>query len=155
MAGFDFLLTNAPPAAAPSAVAPRLADSPVAPPRITSSAALHGALPALARQDRELINALAAVHLQYGKPKEALALLQLTNRLWPQDAQSLRLMTQAFIAIEDYASAEMTETALRRVAPMERPNRIDLLRQAIIHFGRLRLAEARASLMACFAAGRS
>lgn len=108
----------------------------------------------LSASDRALINAVAAMQLRYGKPDEALALLQLTNRLWPDDRQTLRLLTQAFLLVEDYESAEMTEEAFKRHSGLMRPGRADLLRQALVHFGRLRLGEARASLAECFRLGR-
>lgn len=146
MAGFDFLLDGS--AARKTETVDLFAPPP--PPQPSKRAFNGGALPVLDRADRELVNALAAYQLQYGKPEEALALLQMTNHLWPNDPQTLRLLTQGFLAIEDYASAEMTEAAYRRANP-QKPNRMDHLREAVIHFGRLRLTEARASLRACFA----
>jgi hypothetical protein len=141
MAAFDFLLVDREkPAIAPArrvAIAP--AQEPV-PGGIT-----------LDRADRELVNALAAMHLRYGKGEAALALLQLSNRFWPREEQTLRLLTQAFLLIGDYESADMTEIAWRRVASGAQASRGDLLRQAVIHFGLGRLAEARAALAACFA----
>ena len=118
--------------------------------------ALEGALMPipLTDADRGLINALAAFQLRYGKAEEALALLQLTNRLWPDDRQTLRLLTQAFLHAEDYTSADMTEQAFRRLSGPIRATRADLLRQAVVHLGCLRLSEARASLMMCFGIGR-
>lgn len=102
--------------------------------------------PQLGAHERGIINGLAAYQLRYGKPDEALALLQLSQHLWPEDRQTLRLMTQAFVQIEDFESAEMTEAALQRLSAAVRPSRLDQLRQAIIHFGRSRLSEARVTL---------
>lgn len=102
--------------------------------------------PQLGAHERGIINGLAAYQLRYGKPDEALALLQLSQHLWPEDRQTLRLMTQAFVQIEDFESAEMTEAALQRLSAAVRPSRLDQLRQAVIHFGRSRLVEARAAL---------
>ena len=102
--------------------------------------------PQLGAHERGIINGLAAYQLRYGKPDEALALLQLSQHLWPEDRQTLRLMTQAFVQIEDFESADMTEAALQRLSAAVRPTRLDQLRQAVIHFGRSRLSEARAAL---------
>ena len=99
------------------------------------------------------MNALAAFQLRYGKAEEALAILQLSNRLWPEDRQTLRLLTQAFIQVGDWDSADMTETAYRRLSAPVRPSRLDYLRQAIIHFGCLRMFEARASFQDFVQAG--
>lgn len=109
-------------------------------------------VPGLDARERGILNGLAAYHLRYGKADEALALLQLSSRLWPNDRQTLRLLTQAFIAIGDYEAAEMTDAAYRRLSAPIRPNRIDHLRRAIIEFGRARLSEARAALQAFLSA---
>jgi hypothetical protein len=101
----------------------------------------------LGAHERAIMNGIAAFQLRYGASEEALAILQLCNRLWPEDQQTLRLLTQAFIQIEDWASADMTETALRRLSAPGTMERLDHLRRAIIHFGCLRLAEARASFL--------
>jgi tetratricopeptide (TPR) repeat protein len=101
----------------------------------------------ITEEDRLLINAIAAFQLRYGKTSEAIALLQIVNRLWPEDVQTLRLLTQALLHAEDYDTAEMTETALQRLTPLSRPVRADFLRQAILHHGRKRFAEARRALV--------
>ena len=104
--------------------------------------------------DRDLMNALAAFQLRYGKPDEALAILQCTNRLWPNDPQTLRLLTQAFIAIDDYESAELTDGAYQRLSRGRLPTRADLVMQAIVHFGRARAAEAKRMLLASLGMNR-
>jgi hypothetical protein len=108
----------------------------------------------LGAHERGILNGIAAFQLRYGESEEALAILQLCNRLWPEDPQTLRLLTQAFIQIEDWASADMTETALRRLSGASRVDRLDHLRRAVIHFGCLRLSEARASFLDFVRLGR-
>lgn len=99
--------------------------------------AMHNAMrpsPAgLTESDRELITALGAYHLRYGRTDEALALLQLVNRLWPHDGTALRLLSQAFLAIGDHASAEMTDRAYQSRQPIA--TRADKLRRAAIWLG--------------------
>lgn len=108
--------------------------------------ALRSGTPELGAHERGIINGLASYQLRYGQIEEALALLQLSNRLWPEDRQTLRLLTQAFILVEDWVSADLTETAYRRLSLSARPSRLDRLREAFIHFGRARLEQARLAL---------
>lgn len=100
----------------------------------------------LTEEDRLLINSLAAFQLRYGKTNEAIALLQVVNRLWPEDVQTLRLLTQALLLAEDYEAAEMTEQALERANSLSRPTRADFLRRAILHHGLKRFDEARRAI---------
>lgn len=100
----------------------------------------------LTEEDRLLINSLAAFQLRYGKTNEAIALLQVVNRLWPEDVQTLRLLTQALLLAEDYEAAEMTEQALERANSLSRPTRADFLRRAILHHGLKRFEEARRAI---------
>lgn len=92
---------------------------------------------------RGVVNGLAAYQLRYGKPSEALALLQVSQHLWPNDPQTLRLMVDAFIAVGDFSSAEMTHDLLLHAAPSRPLRRLDRLREAMIHFGLARLHDAK------------
>jgi tetratricopeptide (TPR) repeat protein len=118
--------------------------SPAAPRRAGAIQSRSGL--SLTEEDRLLINAIAAFQLRYGKTSEAIALLQIVNRLWPEDVQTLRLLTQALLLAEDYDAAEMTESALQRLNSLSRPIRADYLRQAILHHGKQRFAEAKRAI---------
>jgi len=107
----------------------------------------------LGAPERAVMNALAAYQLRYGKANEALAILQVVNRLWPEDVQTLRLLTQGFLVAEDYEAAEMTQQALLRRSGRAKPSRADQIRKAILDFGRGRIAEARALMMKTLAEG--
>jgi Flp pilus assembly protein TadD len=98
----------------------------------------------LGERERQFITALGAYHLRYSRTDEALALLQLANRLWPNDPNALRLLTQAFLQIGDHASAEMTDRAYQACQPEQR--RDDFMRRAAIWLGLGQLSRAYATL---------
>lgn len=98
----------------------------------------------LGDRERQFITALGAFHLRYSRTDEALALLQLANRLCPNDPNALRLLTQAFLQIGDHASAEMTDRAYQACQPEQR--RSDLMRRAAIWLGLGQLSRAYATL---------
>jgi hypothetical protein len=110
--------------------------------------------PSLGAHERGIINGLAAYQLRYAKPEEALALLQLSSRLWPDDRQTLRLLCDGLLAIGDAGAAELAQSSYRRLAAAEPPSRFDRLREALIHAGRARLQEARAVLEGILGLGR-
>ncbi|WP_284178534.1 tetratricopeptide repeat protein [Rhabdaerophilum sp. SD176] len=107
----------------------------------------------LSESDRELMTALGAFHLRYGRTDEALALLQLVIRIWPQDRTALRLLTQSFLAIGDHASAEMTDRAYQLRQPI--PTRADMLRRAAIWLGLGQINKAHSSLMSAISTLRA
>lgn len=94
----------------------------------------------LGDRERQFITALGAFHLRYARTDEALALLQLANRLWPNDPAALRLLTQAFLQLGDHAAAEMTDRAYQACQAEQRP--ADLVRRAVIWLGLGQLSRA-------------
>lgn len=83
----------------------------------------------LAEDDRRLLLALAALHIEHGRPEEALTLLQLVDRLAPRDPQTLRLMTLAFVRLGDEAGADAALGAYLATAEAARGDpRRELLR---------------------------
>ena len=93
--------------------------------------------------DIGLVNALAAYQLAYGKEYEALALLTISRRYRPDDEQTLRLLVQAFIQLEDWDKAEAMLRELERVSPRRRPTARMLLARSVILLRRFRLEEGR------------
>ncbi|MCZ8258745.1 MAG: hypothetical protein O9333_01275 [Beijerinckiaceae bacterium] len=122
-------------------------------PAMAMQSAMRPSPAGLTESDRELITALGAYHLRYGRTDEALALLQLVNRLWPHDGTALRLLSQAFLAIGDHASAEMTDRAYQRRNPVS--SRADMLRRAAIWLGLGQINKAYSSLMSAIATMRA
>ena len=78
-------------------------------------------------------------------PDEALAFLQLTIRLVPNDAQTLRLLAEAFLAAGDPATAETMAAAHEAAVGKARLDGPDLLRRARILAGLRKLAAAAAA----------
>jgi Flp pilus assembly protein TadD len=105
---------------------------------------IPAATEALGDRERQFMTALGAYHLRYARTHEALALLQLVNRLWPNDPNALRLLTQAFLQIGDHDAAEMTDRAYQACQPEQRQG--DLLRRAAIWLGLGQLSRAYATL---------
>ncbi|MEZ5840547.1 MAG: hypothetical protein R3D02_08980 [Hyphomicrobiales bacterium] len=94
-------------------------------------------------EDIRMINALAAYQLAYGQPVEALALLTISRRYRPDDEQTLRLLVQSFVQIEDWEKAEAALAALERVAPRRRQSARLLLTRAVVLLRRFRAGESR------------
>jgi len=59
-------------------------------------------------QDQALLNGLAAMQLDYGQTKEAIALLILSETSDPQNPNTLRLLTLAYIRLEWWEKADQT-----------------------------------------------
>lgn len=97
---------------------------------------------ALAEADLRLLNALAAHQIRYGKPAEALAMLQLTVRLAPGDAQSLRLLSEAFLATGDGETAHAAHLAYEAAAAHETATAGFQLRRARVMTALRRFGEA-------------
>ncbi|MEM6666839.1 MAG: tetratricopeptide repeat protein [Pseudomonadota bacterium] len=66
----------------------------------------------LCADDAALLNGLAAFHLRYGKPVDALALAQTVHRCAPTDDQSLRLMAEAFVQLGEWDKADQALASL-------------------------------------------
>lgn len=96
----------------------------------------------LAEDDIRLLNAVAAHQILYGKPSEALALLQLTVRFAPGDPQSLRLLSEAFLATGDAETADAAVAAHEAAVGPGRLAPSDLLRRSRVSAALRRGAEA-------------
>lgn len=94
-------------------------------------------------EQKRLLNGIAAMQLRYGQPEEALALLQLVDRLSTRDGQTLRLMVQAFIALGETAGAEAAFQAWRTTQDATRFAGLRDIMKAFVLLAGGRLAEAR------------
>ena len=62
----------------------------------------------LSIEDQALLNGLAAMQLDYGQTKEAIALLILSETADPKNPDTLRLLTLAYIRLEWWEKAQST-----------------------------------------------
>ena len=95
----------------------------------------------LGDEDRDLLVALAAFQLRYGEAAEALAYLMAARRLFPGDADVLRLSADALIQLGRVDEADDALAELERLN--RRPNALALLSRALVRLAQGRTQEAR------------
>jgi hypothetical protein len=134
--------------ASPHGFHPRQRPSHLLPPAFGPAGAEFGSarssqpVPGLSEDDIRLLNAVAAHQILYGKPSEALALLQLTVRFAPGDPQSLRLLSEAFLATGDAETADAAVAAHEAAVGAGRLAPSDMLRRSRVLAALRRGAEA-------------
>jgi len=97
----------------------------------------------ISERDIRLINSCAAFQLRYGRAEEALAWLGIGIKASPRDAQTLRLLAQAFIQLQDWDRADAAIRALETVAGARVLSPRLLLQKGVILMRRMRMEEAR------------
>ena len=97
---------------------------------------------ALHDEDRELLVALAAMQLRYGEAAEAVAYLLAAKRIFPRDADVLRLLADALLKLERVDEADAVLSELDALPARARPS-VTLLTRALVRLAQGRGQEAR------------
>ena len=97
---------------------------------------------ALDDEDRELLVALAAMQLRYGEAAEAVAYLMAARRIFPGDADVLRLLADALLKLGRVDEADEVLSELDRLPARRRPT-VALLTRALVRLAQGRGGEAR------------
>ncbi|MEM6616464.1 MAG: hypothetical protein AAF619_08045 [Pseudomonadota bacterium] len=97
----------------------------------------------ITERDRDTLVSLAAYHVTYSKPFDALAILQLANLAFPNHIPTLRLMVEALIQTGDHDSAEGLLRQIEAVEAADGASSKTKLLSALIALGRNKLIEAR------------
>jgi hypothetical protein len=90
----------------------------------------------LAHRDVELLCALSALQILYGRPEEAAAYLMMVREAAPENTDALRLLASSFIKLPRGQEASCLIDELE--ARQSKPNRISILLRAIVEFKLLR-----------------
>ena len=113
-------------------------------PPLDDAAAGPGAegAPELEADDRDLLVALAAMQLRYGEDAEAVAYLMAARRVFPGDADVLRLLADALLKLERVDEAAEVLAELEAL-PARRRQPIALMTKALVRLAQGRASEAR------------
>ena len=96
---------------------------------------------ALGDEERDVLVALAAFQLRYGEAAEALAYLMAARKLFPRDADVLRLCADALVRLGRVDEADETLRELDRIT--RRPHPLATLSRALVRLAQGRAQEAR------------
>lgn len=96
---------------------------------------------ALGDEERDVLVALAAFQLRYGEVAEALAYLMAARKLFPRDADVLRLCADALVRLDRVDEADEALRELDRIT--RRPHPLATLSRALVRLAQGRAQEAR------------
>jgi hypothetical protein len=109
----------------------------------------HHSDPVLNTEDRDILRALAAAQIRYGRPSEAVPYLMMLRKTDEQDRESSRLLALAFMKLGHWKQAEVIlETISAQSLPDQDPklNSITALYRGIVAFKQRKVIEARSWL---------
>ena len=96
----------------------------------------------LEADDRDLLVALAAMQLRYGEDAEAVAYLMAARRVFPGDADVLRLLADALLKLDRVEEAAEVLAELDAL-PARRRQPVALMTKALVRLAQGRASEAR------------
>lgn len=102
---------------------------------------------ALTQDDCRALRSLAAYQLRYGQTDEAIGLLLVNRRLWPEDTEALRLLSQALLKTGHTDAAETILDELDQLDPRSPKSEQPLLLRSVILLRRMKMAEARKAFL--------
>ncbi|EFO28567.1 putative TPR domain-containing protein [Roseibium sp. TrichSKD4] len=101
----------------------------------------------LTEEDCRALKSLAAYQLRYGETDEAIALLLVNRRLWPEDMDTLRLLAQALLKTGHTDAAETILDELDDLDPRAAKSDKPLLLRSVVLLRRMKMTEARKAFL--------
>ena len=101
----------------------------------------------LPQHDCRALRSLAAYQLRYGQTDEAIALLLVNRRLWPEDADTLRLLAQGLLKTGHTDAAETILDELDELDPRASKSDQPMLLRSVVLLRRMKMTEARKAFL--------
>ncbi|WP_150524798.1 tetratricopeptide repeat protein [Roseibium sediminis] len=101
----------------------------------------------LTEDDCRTLRSLAAYQLRYGQTDEAIALLLVNRRLWPEDTDTLRLLAQGLLKTGHTDAAETILDELDELDPRSSRSDQPMLLRSVVLLRRMKMTEARKAFL--------